>query len=89
MDLSQIGPEHVAAGSALGVVLLREFISIFKDSYRKNNESLQQNTLAIVRLECGLKALSDKIDIIPKLKQDVDSAHDRIREIKSSQSPPN
>jgi len=81
----EIGSEHVSMG-ALGVIIVREIIALVKNSYGKQLEATQQNTLAIVRLETKLDSLTRELDLLPKLKADLDVAHDRLRELKGQTS---
>ena len=47
---------------------------------RRNDEALNKNTLAIVELQLQIKNLSNLLEIIPKLKSDIDAAHDKLRD---------
>ena len=74
---------------ALGFILktlLEAAIWFFKDWWtdrkeikQRQSQALLENTMAIVELRIQVKQLNDFLMIIPKLKADVDLAHDKIR----------
>lgn len=71
-------------GLTLGAVvllLLKELISSMNGSRKDNIKATQENTLALTKLQVEMQNLKELISMIPKMKQDIDVAHERIRQI--------
>lgn len=49
------------------------------------NKSILENTLAITRLQVEMEKLNELLMVIPKLKSDIDSAHEKLRDIPRNQ----
>lgn len=50
----------------------------------KRDEALEANTLAIMKLQLQIEQLTNLLTIVPKLKADIDWAHDKIRDIENT-----
>ena len=68
----------------LGVFLVKELWSLFKNSYKENTKALQETTLAITELKVELKHINEKLADMPKMKRDIDVAHELIRQLRGS-----
>lgn len=87
-------------GSLIAIILAMAFVFkyigeaaafFFKDYWQdrkgqaeKRETALAANTAAIIKLQIQIEQLTELLTIVPKLKADVDFAHQMIREIKSS-----
>lgn len=65
----------------LMVAFLKSTWVDLKVSNKKQTEAVIGLTLSIQKLEIKVEYLSDLLNIIPKLKSDVDHAHSKIREL--------
>lgn len=63
----------------LGVILVPTLSSLMFQSWNKLRETLDRNTTAIVKLESRLDLLWKLSQEIPKIKQDVNAAHQKLR----------
>lgn len=59
--------------------LAKQWFEDRKYKERANDEALNKNTLAVVELQVQIKNLSSLLEIIPRLKTDIDSAHEKLR----------
>jgi hypothetical protein len=73
-------------------MLLDAFMFFFKDYWRsrkeqleKRDQALSDNTTAIMKLQFQIEQLSQLLTIVPKIKADVDFAHEKIRTIQNGQ----
>ncbi len=89
-------------GSLIAIILAMAFVFkalgeiiafFFKDYWRERKGQLEKrdlaltaNTQAIIKLEIQIEQLIDLLTIVPKLKVDIDSAHEKIRDLKNSSS---
>lgn len=73
---------EVITTAALAVFLLKELYQLFRNSYRENTKALQETTIAISELKIELRHINDKLNEIPKLREDLDRAHSDIRELR-------
>lgn len=81
------------SGTLIAIILAMAFVFkyvgevvafFFKDFWQKGKDkdsALQANTQAIIKLEVRIELLTELLAIVPKLKADVDRAHDKIRDI--------
>lgn len=67
-------------GAILGFAL-KELFTAMKGDTKKNTEATQQNTHAIIELKIRLEHLNKSIDMIPKMKKDIDALHDKVRHL--------
>ena len=51
-----------------------------RERNKTQDEALNKCTLAIVELQTQIKNLTEVLYIIPKLKEDIDAAHEKIRD---------
>lgn len=66
------------AGGAISWVF-NEYWSNRKALSDKHDLALYNNTMAIVKLQVQLESLTEILKIVPKLKADLDVAHEKIR----------
>lgn len=64
----------------LGVLIVKEFISLFFSRHRDNVLALQDNTMAIIELKIELRHMKQAIEEVPKLRKDIDAAHEKLRQ---------
>lgn len=50
----------------------------------KRDLALSENTTAIIKLQVQIETLNGILTIVPKLKADIDNAHDKIRDMSIS-----
>lgn len=62
----------------------KEYWEDRKDKKKTQDEALNKNTLAIVELQVQIKNLAEVLSILPKFKQDLDYAHEKIRDLNGS-----
>jgi hypothetical protein len=72
-------------GAALVIFLAKEIYGFFKRSGQEHVKALHENTLAIQALEIEMKHIAEKLEQIPKIKDDVNNAYVMIRELRASQ----
>jgi len=82
-------PYLISLSPVLGYLLV-EFIRSFKDKDKENGSATkantkvtQENTLAITELRGEVKALRHEIKPLIRLREDVNEAHAKIREMKA------
>lgn len=71
-------------GITLGAILLilvRELLGLFFNSRKDQIKATQENTLAVTKLQVEMQNLKELISGIPKMKQDIDVAHERLRQL--------
>jgi len=76
-------------GVLIAIILGLGFIlnGYWKDRKRgldKRDKALEENTRAIIKLEIQIERLTDLLTIVPKLKADIDIAHEKIRDLQNS-----
>jgi hypothetical protein len=54
-----------------------------KGQAEKRDSALSANTTAIIKLQVQIEQLTALLTIVPKIKADVDNAHEKIREIQN------
>lgn len=64
---------------AIGIFLLKETFSWFKDSAKEHDKLLQQNTMAIQRLTIKLEYLEKKLEVVTTLEKDLSALGQKIR----------
>lgn len=69
----------------VGAFFFRDYWQDRKGQVEKRESALMANTAAIMKLQIQIEQLTDLLTIVPKLKADIDWAHDKIREIKNNQ----
>lgn len=52
-----------------------------KERLDRQSQALMANTIAIVKLETQIERLNEFLHIIPRLKADIDLAHQKIRDL--------
>ena len=88
----QDGPESILLGGA--GALLGFLMKLVWDRFRGDSEkaeskldkltnALQENTLAISRLEVKMELMTKAIDLVPELERDLNKLGQKIREIKN------
>lgn len=82
MNLSDLKDQGIIVMIAL--YLLQQIWQTFVGSARKKLKALENNTLAITKLETRMEDLQKIIVELPKMKQDVAAAHEKIRHIQKS-----
>lgn len=79
--------------SIIGVFLLKEVISaLIKDKFKKSDEFaslVNENTKEVIKLRAELNFINQTVQDVPKIKQDLNEAHAKIRELKASLSVQN
>jgi hypothetical protein len=68
----------------VSVFFFQDYWNARKVQAEKRDRALQANTTAIMKLELRMEQLTDLLTIVPKLKADVDSAHEHIRDLKKT-----
>jgi hypothetical protein len=66
--------------AAFGLWVLKEFYSAWKDDRRRNTDALMQNSQALFELKLEIKNIRIALEEIPRLKKDIDAAHNKFRE---------
>ncbi len=66
------------------VFFFKDYWNERKGQIEKRDISLQANTSAIMKLQLQIEQLTDLLTIVPKLKADVDFAHEKIRDIQAA-----
>lgn len=74
MEPNQVGLYAIVAG-----FLVKELFYTFKNSNKEHTKAIQENTLAITKLEVQLEHMTQKLSELPSIKKDVDAAHEAIR----------
>lgn len=62
--------------------LLKDIFLSFKNTGKEHTKAIQENTLAITKLEVQLEHTNHKLSEIPEMKKDIDSAHESIRALR-------
>ena len=79
--------------SVVGIFLLKEVISaLIKDKFKKSDEFaslVNENTKEVIKLRAELNFINQTVQDVPKIKQDLNEAHAKIRELKASLSVQN
>ena len=75
------------AVSALAVWAIRQLYEAITGATKKNTEATNLNTLAITRLETKIELFAGLLTDIPKLRADIDAAHQQIRQYVKPRSP--
>ena len=79
--------------SIIGVFLLKEVISaLIKDKFKKSDEFaslVNENTKEVIKLRAELNFINQTVQDVPRIKQDLNEAHAKIRELKASLSVQN
>lgn len=78
MDHNQIGLYAVIAG-----FLVKEVFYTLKNSNKEHTKAIQENTLAITKLEVQLEHTNQRLAELPTIKKDVDAAHEAIRYLRN------
>ncbi len=58
----------------------------FMDALHENSKELSKLSLAMMRLETIIAALDKSVDMLPKIKADVDVLHERMRQMNGAAS---
>ena len=66
------------------VWFFKDFWHNRKGQIEKHEKALLENTMAIVKLQVQLERLTDLLVIVPKLKDDISYAHQKIRELENN-----
>ncbi len=78
---------ELLAWSVVGGFIVKELVSlVLKHFFNRANDqvkALDENTKAIIKLEAKLEFVHQAIAEVPKLKQDINEAHTKIREMKA------
>jgi hypothetical protein len=61
--------------------LAREMYALSKNKLNSLEESINKLTLSLVRLETQLENVNKAIEMLPKMRGDLDAAFGRIREL--------
>lgn len=56
-----------------------------KGQIEKHEKALLENTMAIVKLQVKIENLTDALILIPKMKADIDWAHEKLRSIQNGE----
>lgn len=78
-DLQSLKDSGILA--ALALYLLKSLWDIIIGSAKRRLRALEANTKAIVGLEYQMKELKETVLLIPKIKQDITAAHQKIRDL--------
>ena len=74
--------------SVVGIFLLKEIISaLIKDRFKKSDDFaslVNENTKEVIKLRAELNFINQMVQDVPKIKQDLNEAHTKIRELKAS-----
>lgn len=65
----------------LGAWIFKQWWDSRKENLLLQTQALQQNTLAIQKLQLQMERLNEFLHIIPKLQTDVAIAHQKIRDL--------
>lgn len=84
------------AGASSGVIAFafavwaaKEVYSAMRSETKKNTEATLQNTMVILELKGELKRMNELLAEVPRLRKDVDAAHNMIRQsIRPRPAPP-
>lgn len=73
-------------GVLIAIILLLAFVlnGYWKDRKKgleRHDKALEDNTKAILRLQIQLESITQVLTLVPKLKADIDFAHDKIRNL--------
>lgn len=63
--------------------LIDEVKHEFTDALKDNTVELNRLTVTMTRLEVIVQKLDESVDILPKLKADIDVLHERVRQLRS------
>lgn len=66
--------------AAFAVWAAKQIYEMLRSDTVKNTEATRINTLALTKLETKIEHFSKLLDSIPKMQQDIDSAHKLIRQ---------
>jgi hypothetical protein len=61
--------------------LLNNFIQDRRKKSDKESDAIDQLKLAVVELKVEVKGLRETLQDLPKIKRDVDAAHEKIRDL--------
>lgn len=70
-------------GTVLAFILKDVFLS-FKSNQKEHTKAIQENTLAITKLEVQLDHTNQKLAEVPSMRKDIDAAHEAIRSLKTA-----
>lgn len=70
-------------GTVLAFILKDVFLS-FKSNQKEHTKAIQENTLAITKLEVQLDHTNQKLAEVPSMRKDIDAAHEAIRSLKAA-----
>ncbi len=72
----------------IGAWVMREFWTLsqkkasgYDDALKANNAKLTELTIAIVKLETRLESVDKALEILPKMRADIDASHSKIRDL--------
>ena len=59
--------------------LFKDFFSRNRDEIKTNTKETKQNTVALITLKVEIESLRKTVELLPKLKSDMDSVHEKLR----------
>lgn len=80
--------EHTNLFVLVAAFLCKDIFLSFKNTGKEHTKAIQENTLAITKLEVQLEHTNQKLGEIPTMKKDIDSAHESIRALRDRFSGP-
>jgi hypothetical protein len=63
--------------------IFKEYWNESKENSERHSNALQANTMAIIKLQIQIEQLTELLTVVPKLREDVNYAHEKIREIQN------
>ena len=83
LEILQSGPMGVVLVASLW--LLREIVGKARKKQDKLENAIVDNTHALIELKVKIEHLSAAVDVLPKLKKDIDEAHLKLRSLNHAQ----
>lgn len=68
---------------ALGVFIAKELWSWYKEAHGKLSKKIEELNYSVMELKISIDKVNQSLEALPKLKDDINSAHEKIRALKS------
>ena len=77
-------PKEMGLYGVVLAFLVKDIFLTFKSNQKEHTKAIQENTLAITKLEVQLEHTNQKLAEVPSMRKDIDAAHEAIRSLKSA-----
>ena len=64
----------------IGLWIFNQYWQDRKDKGKSQEDALSKNTLALIELQIQVKNLTEVLSILPKMRADIDAAHEKLRD---------